>query len=169
MASAGWWACSFSVPVLLGISISGSSFGPDSFLCLISGHLVRGVEWVARNPQTENMALASRGRFLFLRMTSKTVGCCDVQVVPETERADRWWIAPLGCKEVCGHGCCRGAGSGLRLPANLGRVACEVSVPATHCWLVDPMFLTALVGPYVAFLRSPRGDGSKRGTHTTDK
>lgn len=80
MASAGWWACSFSVPVLLGVSIRGSSFGPDSFLCLISGHLVRGVEWVTRNPQTENVTLVSRGRFLFLRMTSKTVGCCDVRV-----------------------------------------------------------------------------------------
>lgn len=56
------------------------SFSPDSFLCLISGCLVRGFEWVARNPQTENVALASWGLFLFLRITSQAVGCCDVQV-----------------------------------------------------------------------------------------
>lgn len=100
----------------------------------------------------------------FTGMTSKTVGCCDVRVFLRL-RGDRWWVAPLGCKEARGHRCCRGARSGLRLPANLCPVPREV--PATHYWLMDPLFLMRLVGHSIAFLKSPRGDGSKRGTHTT--
>lgn len=51
------------------------------------------------NPQTENVALASWGRFLFLRMTSKTVGCCDVRVFLRLREVTDGGSFPLAVKK----------------------------------------------------------------------
>lgn len=78
MASAQWWVCSFSVPVLLGVRISLSVLIPSCVLLV--GAWSEDLSGWQEILKQRTWLLLHGDFFLFLRITSQAVGCCDVQV-----------------------------------------------------------------------------------------
>lgn len=90
------------MPALLGVSICGSSFGPDSFLCLTSQNKSEELsEWQEILKQ-RTWLLLHGNVFFSLRMTSKTVGCCEVPVFLRLREVTDGGSLPLAVKKLVG-------------------------------------------------------------------